>query len=91
MLAFVVVEFEPWRSDFERSDFRSARVVVMQADPGAVAVQGQAEFLCVKGFCELESFGRNTFGQMDSSCKDCLDMSNRISLIYGNLAAKTEL
>lgn len=28
---------------------------------------------------------------MDSSCKDCLDMSNRISLIYGNLAAKSEL
>lgn len=49
MLAFVVVEFEPWQSDFERSDFRSARVVVMQDDPGAVAVQGQAEFLCVKG------------------------------------------
>lgn len=46
--------------------------------------------LC-KGFCELEGFGRNICGQMDSSCKDCLDMSNRISLIYGNLAAKTEL
>lgn len=49
MLAFVVGEFEPWRSDFERSDFRSARVVVMQADPRAVAVQGQAEFLRVRG------------------------------------------
>jgi len=46
MLAFVVVEFEPWRSDFERSDFRGA---LMQADPGTVAVQGQAEFLCVNG------------------------------------------
>lgn len=49
MLAFAVVEFEAWRSDFERLNFRSACVVVMQADPRAVAAQGQAEFLCVKG------------------------------------------
>lgn len=49
MLDFAVVEFEVWRSDFERSDFRSACAFVMQADPRAVAAQGQAEFLCVKG------------------------------------------
>lgn len=65
----MVVEFEPWRSDFERSDFRSASVVVMQAYPGAVAVQGHAGFLCVKGSVNQRALAGTHLGKWTAVVK----------------------